>query len=79
MAIGEATLSHIPRHDAWTVAQDDMLEDEWGLWPDAVVARWIGRSVGACRARAEVLGIRKRDNLAREAAGVPRIVREGAA
>ena len=69
MAINEPTMSRVPRYDAWTVAQDDMLEDEWGLWPDAVVARWLGRSIHACSNRAEMLGIRKCDNRERAMRG----------
>lgn len=59
------------RTDAWTREADDLLCSEWGMWPDAVIARWLGRTPRACQARAEVLGVRKRDNLARAArAGV---------
>jgi hypothetical protein len=52
------------RIDAWTMEEDDMLGEEWGLWPDAVVAGWLGRSVKACENRAYILNIRKRDNIA---------------
>ena len=51
------------RTDVWTLEADDLLAAEWGLWPNRDIARWLGRSVKACEARAAVIGVRKRDNL----------------
>lgn len=56
------------RIDAWTRAEDDLLCEEWGLWPDSDIAEWLGRSVKACEQRATILGVRKRDNRTREGA-----------
>lgn len=63
------------RIDAWTRAEDDLLCEEWGLWPDADIAEWLGRTAKACEQRATILGVRKRDNRTREGAAGREVVR----
>lgn len=48
----------------WTDAQDAFLRGHWGKpgWSDEKVANHIGRTVEACRQRAVLIDIRKRDN-----------------
>lgn len=64
------------RIDAWTMEQDDLLAAEWGMWPDEVVAQWLGRTRKACETRAQMLGIGKQENRKRQGATGRESVRE---
>ncbi len=51
---------HDNRGAAWNAAQDRTLVNDYGIVPDEVLARDLGRTTAAIRARARKLGVRKK-------------------
>ena len=52
-------MNTVPR---WTEADDELLMALWGHMHDRQAARMLGRTVGACKRRAYLLGITHTQN-----------------